>query len=92
MRSVLAIIHYLQENGQKPVDVTIGRNGQQFHYTMIPQQVADNGQTGYRLGFGISGPMKVQKLSFSKALSVSLQEKQAVLAADRRTGAEDDPA
>ena len=74
MRSVFAVIHYLQENGQKPVDVTIGRNGQQLHFTMTAEKVADNGQTGYRLGFGIAGPMKVEKLSLSKALSVSLQE------------------
>ena len=27
MRSVFAIIHYLQQNGTKPVDVTVIRNG-----------------------------------------------------------------
>ena len=34
----------------------------------------EGGQSGYRLGFGIAGPMKVEKLPFSKALSMSLQE------------------
>jgi regulator of sigma E protease len=74
MRSVFAIIHYLQANGEKPVDVTVGRNGKEMHYTMSPMKMVENGQVGYRLGFGIAGPMKVEKLPFSKALSVSLQE------------------
>ncbi len=74
MRSVFAIIHFLQENGEKPVDVTVNRNGNELHYTMSPMKVDENGQAGYRLGFGIAGPMKVEKLPFSKALKVSLQE------------------
>jgi regulator of sigma E protease len=74
MRSVFAIIHYLQANGEKPVDVSVGRDGKEVHYTMSPMKVDESGQVGYRLGFGIAGPMKVEKLPFSKAFSVSLQE------------------
>lgn len=36
MRSVFSIIHYLQANGEKPVEVTVGRNGQELHFTMNP--------------------------------------------------------
>ncbi len=34
----------------------------------------DGGQKSYRLGFGIAGPMRVEKLPFAKAFSLSLQE------------------
>ncbi len=74
MRSVFAIIHYLQQNGTTPVDVTVLRNGTELHYTMSPVKLDEGGQSGYRLGFGIAGPMKVEKLPFDKALSMSLKE------------------
>jgi len=74
MRSVFAIIHYLQQNGTTPVDVTVIRNGAELHYTMSPVKLDEGGQSGYRLGFGINGPMKVEKLPFNKALNMSLKE------------------
>jgi regulator of sigma E protease len=74
MRSDLSIIHYLQENGSKPVDLAVLRNGQEFHFTMTPIQVDANGQKTYRVGFGMSEAVTVEKLPFTKALSASLQE------------------
>ncbi len=74
MRSVFSIIHYLQQNGDKPVDVTVGRDGKELHLTMTPVQTEENGQKGYRLGFLIAGPVKVEKLPFAKAFNMSLQE------------------
>jgi regulator of sigma E protease len=74
VRSLLSIIHYLQQNGDKPVDVTVRRAGQEMHFTMTPVQTEENGQKGYRLGFLIAGPVKVEKLPFAKAFNLSLQE------------------
>ena len=74
MRSVFSIIHYLQDNKDKPVDVTVGRNGQELHFTMTPVKTEEGGQSGYRLGFGIAGPMRVEQLPFAKAFQMSLQE------------------
>jgi regulator of sigma E protease len=74
MRSVFSLIHYLQQNGDKPVVVTAIRKGQPISYTMTPVQTVENGQKGYRLGFLISGPVRVEKLPFAKALSQSLDE------------------
>jgi regulator of sigma E protease len=74
MRSVFSVIHYLQQNGDKPVDVTVMRTGKEMHLPMTPVMKDENGQKGYRLGFGIAGPMKVEKLPFAKALSQSIQE------------------
>jgi len=74
MRSVFSVIHYLQQNGDKAVSVMVARNGQQLHFTMNPVLTDQNGQKAYRLGFGISGPVKVERLPFAKALDLSLQE------------------
>jgi regulator of sigma E protease len=74
MRSALAIIHYLQENKDKPVKVTVERAGKQLDYTMTPQLTDEGGQKSYKVGFGIAGRTRVEQLGFGKALSVSLQE------------------
>ena len=74
MRSGLSIIHYLQQNVAKPVELTVDRAGKERNFTMIPVQVQENGQTVYRVGFGMSEPIKVGKLPFGKALNASLDE------------------
>jgi regulator of sigma E protease len=75
IRARLAIRHYLQQNGAKPVDVTVLRDGKDMHFTMTPVQKEENGQSGFWLGFLMSGPpTRVDKLPFPKALSMSLQE------------------
>jgi len=71
----MAIRHYLQQNGAKPVDVAVIRDGKELHFTMTPVHKAENGQQGYWLGFLMSGPpTRVEKLSFARAFSQSLQE------------------
>ncbi len=75
VRARLAIRHYLQQNGAKPVDVTVLRGGQEMHFTMVPVEKEENGQKGFWLGFLMSGPpSRVEKLPFPKAFSMSLQE------------------
>ena len=73
MRSLFDVIHYLQKNGDKPVDVTAVRNGQQLHLSMTPVQTEEGGQKSYRLGFR-SEPVHVDKLPFAQALNRSLEE------------------
>ena len=73
VRSLLSVIHFLQQNGSKPVDITAVRNGQGMHFTTIPIQTEENGQKSYRLGFR-SEPMRVDKLPFAQALNRSLEE------------------
>ena len=73
MRSLFDVIHYLQKNGDRPVDVTAVRNGQQLHLTMTPVQTEEGGQKSYRLGF-TSEPVRVDKLPFAQALNRSLEE------------------
>lgn len=73
MRSLFSVIHYLQENKDKPVAVTIVRNGLQMNYTIAPALIDENGQKNYRLGFH-SDPVHVDKLPFPQALRRSIQE------------------
>src|SRR5664280_1585618 len=73
MRSLLAVIHYLRLNGEKPVDVTLLRNGQKLDIKVTPVQTEDNGQKNYRLGFQ-SRPVQIDKLPLAQALNRSLDE------------------
>ncbi len=73
MRSLFSVINYLQENGNKPVDITAVRDGHPLHFKATPTMTDDQGQKRYRLGFQ-SEPVKVDKLPFALALSRSIQE------------------
>jgi len=77
VRSRLSIRNYLQQNGDKPADVTVLRAGKEMHFSITPIEKEENGQQGYWLGFLMSAPpTSVDKLPFAKALHVSLQENQ----------------
>ena len=73
MRSLLSVIHYLRQNGSKPVDVTAVRNGQQLSFRITPVQTEEDGQKNYRLGFQ-SRPVQIDKLPFAQALNRSIEE------------------
>ena len=83
VRSLFSVIHLLQQNGSKPVDVTLVRGGQKLNVEVTPVQTDDNGQKTYRLGFR-SEPVRVDKLPFPQALYRSLEEnkKYSVLIVD----------
>jgi len=72
VRSLFSVIHYLQQNGAKPVDVTVFRNGNQLHFTATPLMTDDKGQKVYRLGFQ-SAPVRVDTLPFVQALNRSIE-------------------
>jgi regulator of sigma E protease len=73
MRSVLSVINYLRQNGDKPVDVTAMRNGQKLSFKITPVQTEEDGQKNYRLGFQ-SRPVQIDKLPFAQALNRSVEE------------------
>ena len=83
MRSLFSVIHFLQRNASKTVDVTAIRNGQQVNLQMTPVQTEEGGKKSYRLGFR-SEPVHVDKLPFAQALDRSLEEnkKYSVLIVD----------
>ncbi len=52
VRSLMSVIRYLQKsNGDKPVEITALRNGQEMKFTATPVMTDDGGQKRYRLGF-----------------------------------------
>jgi regulator of sigma E protease len=73
VRSVYSMIHFLQQNGDKPVEVKAVRKGQNLTFTMTPVQTDEGGTKAYRLGFRAE-PVHVDKLPFGTALSRSLEE------------------
>jgi regulator of sigma E protease len=73
MRSLFSVIHLLQQNGSKPVDVSLVRGGQKLNLQVTPVLTEDNGQKTYRLGFR-SEPVRVDKLPFAQAFTRSLEE------------------
>src|SRR5208337_1833622 len=73
MRSLFSVIHLLQQNGSKPVDVSLVRGGQKLNLQVTPVLTEDNGQKTYRLGFR-SEHVRVDKLPFAQALNRSLEE------------------
>ncbi len=73
MRSLHSVVHYLQQNRDKPADVTAVRNGQQLNFKVTPIQMEKNGQKVYRLGFG-SEPVHIDRLPFAQALNRSIEE------------------
>ena len=74
VKSMGAVIRMLQQNGDKPVAISVVRNHQQLTFTMQPKLTELEG-LGKRWRVGIqSDPQTVEKLPFGKALSKSLDE------------------
>lgn len=72
MPSMEAVVTFLQENKDKPVDVTALRQGKEMHFQISP--FYDSAEKRFRIGFGSNGAVHVDRLSFPQALSRSLQE------------------
>ena len=73
-RSLPAMIHILQENKSKPIEVTAVRDGQEMKFTLTPKlDKLENGEERYRIGMK-SEPVHVDKLPFAKALTKSVEQ------------------
>jgi regulator of sigma E protease len=74
VKSMGAVIRMLQQNGDKPVSITVVRNRQQLSFTMQPKLTEVEG-LGKRWRVGIqSDPQTVEQLAFVPALRKSLEE------------------
>ena len=73
VRSVFMMIHFLQQNGEKPMDVTAVRNGKDLSFHLTPVQTEEGGQKAFRLGFRAE-PVRVDKLPFAQGARQSLDE------------------
>jgi regulator of sigma E protease len=73
LHSTLSVMAYLQQNGAKPVELTIGRGAQVMHLNVMPVQGDDGtGRMGYRLGFRAEPPpFTVEQLPLGEAAARS---------------------
>jgi regulator of sigma E protease len=73
VRSIPAMIHYIQENKDKPLEVGILRNGRNLTLKTHAVPTNTDGETVYRIGIR-SDPVHVDKLPFPKAFDRSLEQ------------------
>jgi len=70
-----AILHFLQQNKDKPVVVTVLRNGQQVELNVTPAQTdVGDGEKLYRIGFMRKEPVRALRLPFAEAFSKSIEQ------------------
>jgi len=72
-RSIQAVIRTLQENKDKPIALTIQRDGHDLNFTVAPTLSNVDGHEQWRLGFR-SDPQHIDRLPFGKALDKSLEQ------------------
>ena len=73
MRSMQAVIRQIQENKNKPLSLTVVRDGKEMSFTLAPTLTKVNGQDMWRIGIR-SDPQRVDKLTFGKALAKSFDQ------------------
>jgi regulator of sigma E protease len=74
--SLPSMVLYLQNNGNKPVTLSILRNGQPTSLTVTPEKTAGpDGQPRYEIGFNAEPPPShIERLSFPQAFSKAVKE------------------
>jgi regulator of sigma E protease len=72
-RSMQSVIRDIQENKDKPLTLTVVREGKELTFTLKPKLAPVNGENRYRIGVR-SDPQHVDKLPFGKAFNKSLEQ------------------
>ncbi len=86
VRSFL-VIHYLQQNGDKPVDVTADPQRSAVQLQVTPTQVSESGAEGLSPGLPLASRCTSTSCPSPRRCSRSVEREQEVLAADRGPGA-----
>ncbi|MGI9103354.1 MAG: RIP metalloprotease RseP [Terriglobales bacterium] len=73
VRSMQAVIRELQANKDKPISISVMRDGKQKDFALQPALTKVNGEDMWRIGIR-SDPQAVDKLSFTQAFSKSLEQ------------------
>ncbi|HZQ91855.1 MAG TPA: site-2 protease family protein [Terriglobales bacterium] len=74
IHSAQGLIRRLQDNGAKPIEVRVLREGQERAFTVTPVLDKERGDGAYRIGVLPGSRIHVDKLPFRQALLRSLQE------------------
>ncbi|MGA8529509.1 MAG: RIP metalloprotease RseP [Acidobacteriaceae bacterium] len=73
IHGVLSVIAVLDENGSKPANLLVVRDGRQFNLTAQPVWMDSTEPAGYRLGFSaVPPPYTVEQLPLGRALRRSV--------------------
>jgi len=74
--SLSSMVLYLQNNGNKPVTLSILRDGKPGTITVTPQKTAaPDGQSRYEIGFNVEPPPShIERLSLPQAFSKAVKE------------------
>lgn len=73
MRSMPAVARYIQDHGNKQVEVAVLRDGSERKFTVTPIASDIDGEKRFRIGVR-SDPQKVDSLPFTKAVSKSVEQ------------------
>ena len=72
IHSVPSLLAYMQDQKGQPATLSIERNGKPLTVQITPEMTDVDGSKAYRLGFQpVMPPVKVEQLSFPKALTAS---------------------
>jgi regulator of sigma E protease len=72
LHSVSTLLAYMQDRKGAPAIIDVLRNGQTLILNVTPQMIDAGGSRAYRIGFRpVPPPVRVEKLSFPKALVAS---------------------
>jgi regulator of sigma E protease len=86
IRSIPALLSYLQDQKGKPAVLNLLRNGQNLNLVVKPELTdSGDGTQGYRFGFrAFEPPSRIEQLPFSKAVAASwdYNEKNSLLVVD----------
>jgi regulator of sigma E protease len=74
VHAIEAVLAFLEKNHDKPVRVTVVRQGANLDFTLTPVLSDVAGTMRYRLGFVATEPLRVDKLPFLAALDKSVEQ------------------
>jgi regulator of sigma E protease len=74
IRSTQVMVRMLQQTADKPVEMTVVRDGKEVKFTLAPVLNDLNGRKQYRIGVGTEPAVHVDKLPFTKAFAKSVDQ------------------
>jgi regulator of sigma E protease len=76
LHSLQSMILYLRQNGNRPVTLTVLRNGQPLEFNVTPEKGAEpDGTPAFQIGFNVEPPPShIERLSLPQAFSQSVRD------------------
>jgi regulator of sigma E protease len=74
IRSTQSMVRMLQQTEDKPVDLTVVRDGKEMKFSLAPVLTDVNGSKKYRIGVATEPAVKVDRLPFPKAFAKSIDQ------------------